>query len=65
MCSHRTTHVDAKLNVLDEMDRLMKLLTPVKYDDGRPSVLTDEERDELTYERTIKHRPQSRKNPYD
>ena len=27
MCSHKTSHVDVKLNVLDEMEKLMKLLT--------------------------------------
>ncbi len=32
MCSHKTSHVDVKLNVLDEMEKLMKLLTSADYD---------------------------------
>ena len=64
MCSHKTSHVDVKLNVLDEMEKLMKLLTSADYDNSRPGILTDEDREELAHERSIKHRP-PRKHPYD
>ena len=68
MCSHRTTHVDAKLDVLDEMDRLMALLKDPLANPAYARLyqkLTDEERAELAYERSIKHQPQWRKHPYD
>ena len=64
MCSHKTSHVDVKLNVLDEMEKLMKLLTSADYDNYRPGILTDEDREELAYERSIKHK-HPRKHPYD
>ena len=64
MCSHKTSHVDVKLNVLDEMEKLMKLLTSANYDNARPGILTDEDREELAYERSIKHK-HPRKHPYD
>ena len=45
MCSHKTSHVDVKLTVLAEMEKLMKLLTSANYGNSRPGILTDEDRD--------------------
>ena len=59
--THRTQHVDAKLEVLAALDKIEAAL---KYNNYRPGKLTDEERAELAHERSIKHQP-PRRHHYD